>query len=138
MKPHFFGWALLVATAVFMAGCSDGSPAAAKVDIKAQLAALKSEDANARMEACVQLGEAGPKAVAAVPDLIEMLKDPNSEIRRLSAYALCMIGPEAKAAIPNLKELTGDPDQRVMMQAVNALNAIDVTGEKVKLEATTQ
>ncbi len=47
----------------------------------------------------------GPTAKAAVPALIEALKDPEWDVRSYAAQALGRIGPEAKAAVPALIEL---------------------------------
>ena len=105
---------------------------AAKVDVSAQIAALKSADKDARINACVELAKGGPKAVSAVPALIPLLKDADGEVRRLASYALMEIGPEAKAAIPGIREHLNDPDRLVALQAINTLRAIDPTAKDLR------
>jgi HEAT repeat protein len=41
----------------------------------------------------------------AVPDLVDFLRKPDYEYRRLAAYALGKIGPDAKAAVPALLDM---------------------------------
>lgn len=103
-----------------------------KVDVSAHTQALKSADKDARVNACVELAKAGPKAVSAVPDLIPLLKDSDSEVRRLAAYAIMEIGPQAKAAISPIRELMNDRDFAVAQQALNTLRAIDPTAKDLQ------
>lgn len=119
---------LVPASIGLLAGCSKEGAEAKKVNVVAMTAGLKTEDREARINACIELGKAGPRAASAVSDLIPLLKDPDPEIRRLSAYALGEIGPEAKSAIPALKELGSDSDMNVRMQVVNTLRSIDPKG----------
>lgn len=109
----------------FISGCSKEAAAAKKVDVSAMTQALKGEDKDARINACIELAKAGPRAKGAVPALIPLLKDPDTVTRRLAAYALGQIGPDAKEALTALRDLTADPDRTVMMQAVNSLRSID-------------
>ena len=51
------------------------------------------------------LGKIGPEAKAAVPSLIELLKDQSESIRISSSIALGNIGPEVKVAIPELTNM---------------------------------
>jgi HEAT repeat protein len=52
--------------------------------------------------AAVAIGDLGPGARAAVPALIEALRDPNATVRFQAAISLGCIGPEARAAVPAL------------------------------------
>src|SRR5262245_53533663 len=61
---------------------------------------LESKDSRERYDACSAVGQLGPKARAAVPAVMEVLKDKDLATRSLAAYALGQIGPEAKAAVP--------------------------------------
>ena len=61
---------------------------------------------------------------AAVPGLIEALKNKNSEVRKSAAHALQYIGAEAKDAIPALAELLKDQDSSVRSSATYALESI--------------
>lgn len=132
MKKPLSQFALIVLATVVVGVLSACSAKEEKVDVSTQTAALKSPDKDARVNACVELAKAGPKAVSAVPDLIPLLKDQDSEVRRLAAYAIMEIGPEAKAAIPGIKELLSDPKQDVALQAVNTLRIIDPTAKELK------
>jgi HEAT repeat protein len=122
-----------IAAALMVAGC-DGGGSTKKIDVPAQISALKGDHA-AKENALIELAEAGPKAAPAVNDLIPILKDPDPVIRRLAIYALGQIGPAAKAAIPALKEGMGDTDRNILTATVNALRDIqpkEVDGVKVK------
>lgn len=111
--------------AIVLIGCSEEASAARKVDVKAQIAALKSDNADTRINACVELAKAGPRAESAVQPLIAASKDPNRDVRRLAAYALGQIGPAAKAALPTLKGMIDGTDREIDEQAANAINFID-------------
>lgn len=62
---------------------------------------------------------------AAVPKLIETLKDNDPSIRCSAALALGRIGPPAAAAFPALVEMTGDDSVRVRSDACLALIRVD-------------
>lgn len=96
-----------------------------KVDVAAQLAIVKSGEDNAKVDALVEIGKAGPRAADAVPALIEALKSKDETVRRMAAYALGQIGPKAKAAVPALQALLNDPVREIPLQAVNSWRLID-------------
>jgi len=108
-----------------LVSCSKESAEAKKVNVAAMTDALKSPDKDARINACVELAKAGPRAAPATQSLIPVLKDADPVVRRLAAYALGEIGPEAKAALPALKETLNDSEREVIMQVVNSLRSID-------------
>src|SRR5205823_1969686 len=56
-------------------GCSKEGAAAKQVNVPAMIDALKGQDSDARINACVELAKAGPRAKAAIPSLIRLLKD---------------------------------------------------------------
>jgi HEAT repeat protein len=120
--------ALIAALTGVVASCSKEDAEAKKVDVSAMTATLKSDDKDARVNACIELAKAGPRSSPAVPALIPLLKDKDPEVRRLAAYALGQVGPQAKSALPALKELTADHDRGVVMQAVDSLRSIDPKG----------
>jgi hypothetical protein len=60
--------------------------------------ALKSPDVNIRREAAKALGEIGPGAKDAVPELIEALRDEDMDL--ITVCALGNVGPAARAAAP--------------------------------------
>ena len=64
--------------------------------------ALKNKEA--AYWACLVLGEIGPDAAAAVPALIETLKDDRPGVRREAILALAEIGEAAAPAVPALTE----------------------------------
>jgi HEAT repeat protein len=109
-------------------------PKQASVNVSAYMDALKGTDNDAKANALGEIAKAGPGAAAAVPQLIELLKDPDPLIRRLSAYALFEIGPPAaKPAVPELRKLLQDGNREVITQALNSLRKIDPTGPEAKM-----
>jgi HEAT repeat protein len=119
-----FGCSLVLAG--LATGCGGGEPTE-KVDVQAQMQNLKSDNAETRQNACVELAKAGESGAPAVQALIPLLKDADPLVRRLAAYALGQIGPKAKAAIPALKELLNDTERDVVTATINAIRAIDET-----------
>ena len=117
--------AFTVATIGLLAACSRQDGEGAKVNVKAMTAALKGADKDARINACIELAKAGPRAEPAVESLIPLLKDSDPLVRRLAAYALGQVGPKASQSLPALKGLLGDPDYNVQTAALNATRAID-------------
>jgi HEAT repeat protein len=72
------------------------------------------------------LGQIGPEAKAAIPVLMETLKDQHEDIRGLAADALGQMGPEAKAAIPALEQARdNDAEEDVRRRAAKALQRIN-------------
>ena len=130
-KPLLPCLAMLLTLVAFglVSGCGSKEE---KVDVSSQTQALKSADKDARVNACIELAKAGPKAAPAVPALIPLLKDSDAEVRRLAAYAIMEIGPDAKAAIAPIRELMSDRDFTVAQQALNTLRAIDPTAKDLK------
>jgi HEAT repeat protein len=114
-----------VSLGLLLAGCgSEGGVAPKKVDVAAQVAALKT-NGDAKAGALSELAAGGPNSAAAVNDILPLLKDEDPVVRRLAAYALGQIGPAAKAAIPGLTALLQDNDSNAVTAAVNAIRAID-------------
>jgi HEAT repeats len=62
---------------------------------------------------------------ASVPVLLDLLHDPDPEIRLIAIEALEKIGPDARAAVPVLFELLDNEDQDVSEAAEDALFHID-------------
>src|SRR5438093_13348002 len=87
-----------------LSGCSKEDAEAKKVNVAAMTEALRSADKDARVNACVELAKAGPRAAPAVQALIPLLKDSDPDVRRLAAYALGDIGAASKPALPTLEE----------------------------------
>lgn len=80
-----------------------------------------------RNQAAYAIGGMGPAAKAAVPALIEALRDPEATVRFPVCLALREIGPAAIDAVPALKETLEDRNEDVAAAARKALIAI--TGE---------
>jgi len=74
----------------------------AYAEVQRHIEALKSPELNVRREAARALGEIGPGAVDAVPELIEALDDEDMDLIALSA--LKQIGPAARAAAPAIRQ----------------------------------
>ena len=96
----------------------------AKSRVPALLQTLKSRDKDARMYACLALGQIGPRAKSAVPELILALKDDEAAVRRSAAGALGKLGSAAKAAAPALEAAAQDGDGDVRRLAAEALKKI--------------
>ena len=121
-----FGFTL----AGLVAGCGPSKP---KVDVAAQLQALKSGDVNAKCDALAAIASAGPAAAAAVPQVMEELKNSDALVRRLAVLALGQIGaPAATPALPELRKLMEDGDRDVARNALNSVKAIDPKGPEAK------
>ena len=91
---------------------------AAKIAIPALKELLGDKDsASSAAEALAELGEGD----AAVPALVELLKDKNCFYRDYAAMTLEKIGPKAKTAVPGIRKLLQDKDRLVRFVAADAL-----------------
>ena len=86
---------------------------------------LKSPDADTRVTACSALRLMPGKPVAAVPALIEALKDKVPLVRSTAIAALAHVGPQAKDAVPALTALLDDEEWSVRDVAKTALAIIE-------------
>ena len=85
--------------------------------------ALQGQDPKERREAINALG--GLKVKDAMPDLIALLKDPDTDIRSRAAQAFWSMGDaDAKEAVPALIALLQDKDTGVRLNAAGALGQI--------------
>lgn len=91
----------------------------AKAAVSALAAALDDEIGTVTIAAAEALGAIGK---AAVPALVERLKDPN--LNSLAATILGEIGPDAAAAVPRLVKLLSADDEATKTEALLALAAI--------------
>ena len=75
---------------------------------------LKDPDFARRQQAVDALGNLGPKAKAAVPPLVEILRNEKEHynVRGRTCYALGNIGPDAAAAIPVFLKMIHDKPER--------------------------
>jgi HEAT repeat protein len=115
---HRLSRALVVAAILSVplaAGCASS--------IEDLLVDLESEDAEDRLDAAVELGEAGAEAAGAAKALEDRLaRDPNPLIRAACARALVRIGPED--AFEAFMRALDDKDSLVREEAVLALGRI--------------
>jgi HEAT repeat protein len=82
---------------------------------------MADEDPRVRSLSAVALRSIGPKAVNAVPELIQALNDPAAYVRAPAADALGSIGPAAKAAVPALGErLLATAEQTYVLRSAAA------------------
>ena len=101
------------------------SAAAAKAALGPLTKALRDSDGEVRAQAAVALSKVGPDAGAAVPALIEMMKNDSSvTARSYATWALGEIGPGAKSAVPSLMEALSDK-----VVAESAAAALETLGE---------
>ena len=82
------------------------------------------------------IGEMGPAAKKAVPEIIKQLKSPEVTTREAACYALASIGPDAKAAIEPLQELKTDKDLLIRAVAEMAIEEITKSDAENKPEKT--
>ncbi len=94
---------------------------------------LKSPSASKRRSAAAMLGRKGKEAAAAVPALVEALKDSNSLVRFQSIVALGDIGSEQ--AISGLQPLLHTPDVRTRQLVATSLAKIGGRAAAVLTEA---
>jgi HEAT repeat protein len=120
---------LLVCAPALLAGCRD----ARKVDYSVpslRKTLREHKDPNMRYWAAQSLGQFGPEAKAAVPDLIEAMKDKNKMVQMGAGYALAELGPAAADAVPALQEAAKSPEKEVRDAAEYALKQILQKGQK--------
>jgi HEAT repeat protein len=89
------------------------------------LQALRDNDWQVRTAAAMALEEIGPRAIAAIPALIQTLEqDKREDVRRAAAEALGSIGPRAIEAVSALSRALEDQSAYVRWAAAKALRAI--------------
>jgi len=92
----------------------------------ALVARLKQGDDMSRIAAARKLGELGPYAKTAVPDLIDVLADPDNAapVRAAAAGVLGLVGSDAEDAVPELIRAMDDEDSQLRDAALIALDRI--------------
>lgn len=106
----------LITVALLTGGCADRATEAIRE--------LDSDDLQTRRAAARSLAETERSETAAVPALIESLRDADPQVRRVSAYALGVRSADAGEAVPALRELLDDSDAGVRLAAAYALVSI--------------
>src|SRR5262249_51340611 len=97
--------------------------------------ALTSDSAEVRATAASALGNLGDKAVGVVPQLVSLLKDRSSEVRRQVIFSLGQIGVEdpaelAPQIVPALIPLLNDKDKEIRRTASNSLHRFGPEGKE--------
>jgi len=77
-----------------------------------------------RYWAALALGELGPVAKGALPQLTEALSDEHPDVRREILLAIGRLGAEAAPAVPTITKLVSDKDQSVQNAAAYSLGQI--------------
>ncbi len=90
-----------------------------------------SRDERVRHAAARGLGALGPRARAAVPQLVACVQAASGTLVFEVVLALGRIGPDARAAVPVLLEEVGHEDRLVRLAAVEALGRIAPGDQKV-------
>ena len=104
-------------------------------DVKELVVTLKSEKVAERAAAARILGELGPAAKDAVPDLLAALGDADKDVRRCAARSLGDIGKASKPAVAALGKTLKDADAQVRQASAYALGRIGDPAAKPYLEA---
>ena len=86
---------------------------------------LQSEDPYMRARSAGAIYNIGPKAEAAVPELLVLLNRSEVGSRLAACFALRGIGPAAKAALPMLRRALEDPSIDVRKAARHAIEGIE-------------
>lgn len=93
-------------------------------DVAALTKQLASADSSVRLRAVKALGNLGPAARFAVPDLTAALNDRDADVRRAAVAALRAVFPEAAASEAVVRSIAldfRDPDPGVRLLAVRAV-----------------
>jgi hypothetical protein len=93
------------------------------------LVELKNPNPTVRMNAAQRLGEAGAKAMTAVPDLGNALKDGDANVRAAVVEAIGKIGGNAAETVPMLTKALNDPIPKVRASAAQALGHFGAAGK---------
>jgi HEAT repeat protein len=118
---------LLAGTLSTAQGCRN--PRRVEHSVPSLVKTLKEDkDPNMRYYAAQALGQFGPEARPAVPDLTAALKDDSKMVRMGAAYALGEI--KSPDAVPTLQEATKDPEKEVRDAAAFALKQLQQKGKK--------
>ncbi len=97
------------------------------LEIKALIQQLRSADGGMRIRAAKELAKKGPKADAAVADLVNLLQDRDPDARRAAVAALRAIEPRPKhieAIVQAYMLDLQDPDDSVRLQGCRMLGRI--------------
>ncbi|MCY2930895.1 MAG: HEAT repeat domain-containing protein [Planctomycetota bacterium] len=105
--------------------------------LQGYITALKDSRSSERREAILSLGQLGPKAADAVPDLVAILGDEDGNVRMLAILSLGRIRSAPEIAVGPLAGLLKDESERVRMAAADALGAFGAGAAPAKGALTT-
>jgi HEAT repeat protein len=91
---------------------------------EALLAATQDAESDVKTAALAALATRPDVVIRRMPDFIEMLDSPLSQMRANAAYALGQAGEHATNALPDLRKLLNDPDPSVRQKADGAIKTI--------------
>jgi HEAT repeat protein len=98
--------------------------------IKAEVRALKDDDALVRQIALESLAELGPESMETFPTIDELLhRDRSSQVRVTAAHVLAQLDPSGKLAVPLLAAMLRDPDYGLRIALLRGLEEFGPKGE---------
>jgi len=115
---------LMVCWAVLFVGCSP-EPVVQGKRASMWRQDLKSPITAERWRAAWALAEIGPPAKAAIPEIAQLVKDPDPIVRFVAVESLGRFGPHAKSAVPVVREALRDGYRPVREVARDVLKQID-------------
>jgi len=98
----------------------------------ALVAGLSDPDGKVRASSARALAWIGPRAHAAVPELVRRLDDTDRSARENALTAIGQIGPLAKDAIPQLQRLLLSGDTRDRINAATALRLVEADPDSMR------
>ncbi|MHC4917287.1 MAG: HEAT repeat domain-containing protein [Planctomycetota bacterium] len=85
---------------------------------------LKSKEWRTRRDAVLQLSRGGGLAIAALPDLLKLVRDPNQHVAAAAVNASAMVAPKDANVLAKVTAALSDPRPLVRANAANALGAM--------------
>lgn len=102
----------------------------ARPDVNVLAQTLRTGNMQAKQDALLDLQEMGSNAKAAVPAVVDLLKDKSEELRSRAFDVLESLGPSAEAAVPALIKLIGGANDADRPRAARVLGSIGPTAEQ--------
>jgi hypothetical protein len=93
----------------------------AKSQVDALIVSLSSRDAYTRGEAVLLISKLGDAGISAIPELLSLVNDKSSDVRRFLAIAMGKLGQKTSEIVSVLNTLTHDPDDSVKVGAFYSL-----------------
>ena len=125
MKKFVTASSVLAIALCCAAGAVMGQSGSDDKVVAAYVRQLKDPDSTQRAMAADALGNMGPRAKDAVPDLIILLGSPSQRDRLSAVIALSKMGDAGRPALPELREAAADPDPTIAKVAKAAVDSLD-------------